>query len=221
MALSALTGSVFYILLLLGIGYVYSAVVMAVFVIPFMLYLAFGWDGWRNFIFRIGLSLLSAVLLDGIISALSNLFGIKSLYLYGAALAFPVAKITVSMLAVSVHQQNCRMRVTFVNCGKSASCMGLYDSGNLLRMPDSGEPVHIASPKLLGQLLAGEPVCEIPYQTLGTDGGIIAVYRLESMCIEGKKGKNVYGAQWVGMAQEGLLHNKPYQVILNSAVHLP
>jgi hypothetical protein len=98
--------------------------------------------------------------------------------------------------------------------------MGLYDSGNLLAMPQSGEPVHIVAPQTLTELFGEEPkpLQTIPYRALGTDEGQIGVCRLDQMKIQQKKGTRILEHPWVGSAQESLLRGKTYRVILHAGV---
>lgn len=105
------------------------------------------------------------------------------------------------------------------NHGKSASCFGLYDSGNHLKMPDTGEAVHIASPELLKKLGVSEiPDRVIPFRALGTEEGRIRVTRMEQMCVfSGKKSVCCKGV-WMGCAEDNLLKNMDYQIILNASV---
>ena len=218
MTVSSLIGGACYICLLLSVGYTVSAILMALCVIPGMVYLAFGWNGLRTFLLRIGLSLLSVIILDGTASAILNLTGIHSLYLYSCILVLIISQILVKLLISSIRMQKRQMRVTISNCGRSVTCMGLYDSGNLLKMPQTGEPVHIISSDLLKRLLGDETPQWIPYQSLGMSAGTIAVYKMEHMTIEQENKKGSYDDQWVGRADEMLLKHKTYQVILNSSI---
>jgi sigma-E processing peptidase SpoIIGA len=192
----------------------------AFFTVPLMILLAFGFGGGRSFGQRLAISWLSTVLLNGVVSAVYGLTGIRTLPVYVAVLSFFPARFFVRMLAGSVKRQRRLFSLTLCGNGKSVRCMGLYDSGCLLTMPLSGEPVHIIAPQLLQKLFGEESgrMQTIPYRALGTDSGQIAVCRLDQMRIQQKKGTKILEHPWVGSAQEALLRDKPYQVILHAGV---
>lgn len=60
---------------------------------------------------------------------------------------------TCQNLVVSVQRQKRQMSVVLYNKTVSVPCIGLLDSGNLLTMPLSGNPVHIADAALLQKLV--------------------------------------------------------------------
>jgi hypothetical protein len=191
--------------------------------VPCMLLLAFGpADGvcGRMFWRRLALGWLSVVLLYGVVSAVYSLTGIRTLTVYTVILAFFAARFFVNTLRASVHGLRRQFPLTLCRNGRTVRCLGLYDSGNLLTMPLSGEPVHIIAPQLLGKLLgeeSGSPQT-IPFHALGTEGGQIAVYRLDQIRIQKQKETKILEQPWVGRAQESLLRGKPYQVILHAGV---
>lgn len=221
MVIAALSGAVLSLLLYLFLPkYAGAAAGIAFFVVPLMILMVFGWNGIRCFLFQTGLSWLSIILLNGIVTAVYNLTGIKNLYVYIVVLVLLAARVLVHMLVASVHIQKKQMQLTLIYHGRSISCMGLYDSGNLLKMPDSGEPVHIINPVLLEQVLKEEePECRmIPFHALGTQEGWIMVCRLDQMRLEDERNRKVLDFPWVGRAQPELLRGKTYQVILNAEI---
>lgn len=221
MAAAALLGSIlslaFYLLVQ---GYAFAVSGIAFFVVPLMLFLAFGRCPPKLFILQTGASWLSIVLLNGVVTAVYNLTGIQSLYIYVCVLVLFITRVLVRMLVSSVNQQKNQMQVTLTYHGRSVTCMGLYDSGNMLCMPGEREAVHIISPAVLKQVLKeDEPEFQfIPFHALGTREGWIYVCRLDALCIEDERCRKVIKSPWVGRAEDGLLYGKSYQVILNSAV---
>ncbi len=216
-ALGAILSLVFYLMLP---GYAPAVSGIAFFVVPFMLFLAFGRCTVRFFILETGTSWLSILLLNGAVTAVYNLTGIQSLHIYICVLVLIITRTLVQMLISSYDLQKRQMQVSFTYHGRSVTCMGLYDSGNRLCVPLSGEPVHIISPAVLkGLLKDDEPEFKlISFQALGTEEGLVYICCLDEMRIEDKRCRKVYAAPWVGRAQDGLLDGKPYQVILNSVV---
>lgn len=221
MAAAALLGAALSLLCYLVLPWYAGAVAACAFiVIPLMLFLAFGFGGLRLFVIRTGVSWLSIILLNGVVTAVYNLTGIRSLHVYVCVLVLFAARILVGMLLSSVRMQKRQMQLTLTYHGRSITCMGLYDSGNLLKIPDSGEPVHIIHPVLLEHVLHGEePDFQmIPYHALGTSEGVIYVCRLDRLRLDDTDHPKVMDNPWVGRAQPGLLRGKSYQVILNSDV---
>ena len=112
------------------------------------------------------------------------------------------------------------MSVILYNKTVSVPCIGLLDSGNLLTMPLSGNPVHIADAALLQKLVDEKTVQkEIPYRALGNPHGKLQVYCMDGMKVETEPAKFCDWKQvWVGCAENGVLCNKPYQLILHASV---
>ena len=102
---------------------------------------------------RILSSWLSIVLLNGVATAVYNLTGLENLYLYTALATAGITYVLVKNLVVSVQRQKRQMSVVLYNKTVSVPCIGLLDSGNLLTMPLSGNPVHIADAALLQKLV--------------------------------------------------------------------
>ena len=115
------------------------------------------------------------------------------------------------------------MKVTLWGPGGCVSCMGLYDSGNLLKVPGSEEPIHIIAPALLHRLLGQEKAgCvreeSVAFRALGTGEGTLKVYRIGAL--EARQGKCCCRMEpaWVGCGDEVLMRGKSYQIILNAGV---
>ena len=87
-------------------------------------------------------------------------------------------------------------------------------------MPLSGNPVHIADAALLQKLVDEKTVQkEISYRALGNPHGKLQVYCMDGMKVETEPAKFCDWKQvWVGCAENGVLCNKPYQLILHASV---
>lgn len=94
----------------------------------------------------------------------------------------------------------------------------LYDSGNHLRDPWEKRAVHIVSSQLLQQLQLDTPKWMVPYQSLGNGRGVLEVYEAEWLILLSNDKKIRLTNVLIGKAQDGLLKNKQYQMILNEAV---
>lgn len=216
---AALTGAVASAGILVKFSYPFFVLLSAIFLIPLMIRIAFGRQKLHQMIRQTALSWLAVVILNGVAAAVEQWSGIKSLTIYVGIFVLIISGVLVRMLLKSLRGLSGRMRVEVSHHGKSASCLGLYDSGNHLQMPDTGEAVHIASPELLKKLGVSEiPDRVIPFRALGTEEGRIRVTRMEQMCVfSGKKSVCCKGV-WMGCAEDNLLKNMDYQIILNASV---
>lgn len=221
MGLASLCGALAAALLLLfGPGYGWAVAGQAFFVVPAMLLISFGWNGKKDFLIRMGISWFSIVVLNGVASAIQNLTGLKRLTFYTAIAVLGVCRILLELLQNSVRRQGRLWNVTLYRGKCMVKCLGLYDSGNLLTIPDTGEAVHIVSPNLIEQLGMKEEgsLRLIPYQALGTASGWIRVVQVERMELQSGKKCCILSNVWLGKAEEELLKGKSYQMILNGSV---
>lgn len=218
MVAAGLFGAVLSALCLILLGnYRGTMAVMAFFIVPAMLVLAFGWPGGRQFVLCVGTSLLSAVILNGVALAFYNLTGITTLNLYVSIVVLITAHFLVKSMLVSVRQQKRQLEVTLTGSGGCVTCTGLYDSGNLLRIPETEEPVHIIAPELMSHL-AGTNEKTIAFRALGAGEGKLKVYRIRAL--DARQGDFCCHMEpaWVGCGDETLMKGKSYQIILNAAI---
>ena len=205
---------------LMVLPYAISVLCTAIGIVPLMVFLAFGRENKKQRMVRILSSWLSIVLLNGVATAVYNLTGLENLYLYTALATAGITYVLVKNLVVSVQRQKRQMSVVLYNKTVSVPCIGLLDSGNLLTMPLSGNPVHIADAALLQKLVDEKTVQkEIEYRALGNPQGKLQVYCMDGMKVETEPAKFCDWKQvWVGCAENGVLCNKPYQLILHASV---
>lgn len=220
MLVAAVSGTGLEVFVLIVLPYAISILCAAIGIVPLMVFLAFGRENKKQMMVRILCSWLAIVLLNGVATAVYNLTGLKNLYLYTALATAGIAYVLVKNLVVSVQRQKRQMSVVLYNKTVSVSCIGLPDSGNLLTMPLSGEPVHIADAALLQKLVDEKTLQkEIPYRALGNPGGTLQVYCMDGMKVETEPAKFCDWKQvWVGCAEHGLLCGKSYQMILHASV---
>lgn len=220
MVISSGIGALLAAILLLLRAYWLSVFLTAVIVVPLMLFLAFGRCSKKQFVLRILISWFGILLLNGIVTAFSNFTGIRGMTWYVAAVTIVIGHALVKVWLCNVRQQRNLYEVKLKNDGKEVCCVGLYDSGNRLQMPVSGEPVHIVSMKIFEQLKKKESrITEIPFQALGTTEGRISATEIESMELLHNQAGSTYKNVWVGCADAALLQGKSYQVILHSSIH--
>lgn len=219
--LAALLGALASVGILVGLSYAAFIVLTALVIVPLMIWIAFGRLKCRNMIRLVMISWLSIIILNGITSVFYQWTGMQSLTIYGGILVLLVAGVLVRILLGSIRRQEQRVQVQLSHQGYSVSCMGLYDSGNRLQMPGTGEPVHIISGMLLEKLqLQPMPTQKIPFCALGTENGSISVVKLDELCVTAAGKEYSCRGAWMGCADENLLKNTEYQVILNASVRL-
>lgn len=218
---AAMIGSVASACCLIAFSYAAFVVLTALVIVPFMIRIAFQKQSARELMRRTALSWLSMLIVNGAVSAVEQWSGLKSLTIYVGLLVLLVSGGLVRVWGNSMQRQNVRMQVEVSHQGHKASCVGLYDSGNRLQMPDTGEAVHIVSPMLLAQLaITDMPERTIPFCALGTQEGSIPVMQMEQMCVSSGRKSICCKDVWVGCAEKGLLRNADYQIILHASVRL-
>lgn len=221
MFLAALCGAVAAALLLLfGPGYGWTVAGQAFLIVPFMLYTSFGWNGKRAFLMRVGCSWLAIIILNGVASALENLTGLTCLTFYAGIVVLMLARVFTELLIAAVRKQGRMYAVLFVQGSARVRCLGLFDTGNLLSIPDTGEPVHIVSPAIVQKLGLDDAdgLRLIPFHALGTEAGWIRVTQVEVLQVYIGREKREYHDVWLGVAEEALLKGRSYQVILHASL---
>ncbi|MDO5538714.1 MAG: sigma-E processing peptidase SpoIIGA [Eubacteriales bacterium] len=121
--------------------------------------------------------------------------------------------------------------------GRAVFLKGFLDSGNHLRLPVTGKPVHIIEYEAAAEILSEDEQKElqrimrlecpdvpggkffvIPYHTIGNNSGVLPVMEIDSICI--KHGENVWSTKGVLAAVTETLSSKKeaYQMILHPQI---
>lgn len=95
-----------------------------------------------------------------------------------------------------------------------------YDSGNQLRDPYTGKAVSILSFKKAEEFLEAEKdsIRLVPYRSLGEQNGLLKVTDVEILEIIQGRRRTVIKNAAIGVAEEGLLEGKEYDLILHAAL---
>lgn len=193
-------------------------------VIPGMVWIVFAGRGWKQFLWDLLLCFGVTILLGGIMTSLDERAGIGRIPFLMAVLGIFFAEILLHWLYGMVHLQQKIYPVELCSGGRTVRCNGLLDTGNMLRIPENSQAVHIVGSKIPGQLGLGscDVVGMVSYQSLGTGEGKLPVYRIDSLQLlnmnKKSSGKAFVHAAIIAQADPGLLDSKPYQVILHSDV---
>lgn len=113
------------------------------------------------------------------------------------------------------EQQNIH-RVRLLYNHKEVSCQALYDTGNALREPITGEQVHLTEYEIIKELCDKEAyigsIYVIPYQSVGESHGVLYGIRVESMII----GEQILKNPIIAIYKGKLSAKGSYSMILNS-----
>lgn len=105
--------------------------------------------------------------------------------------------------------------VTLCCQGNQIRVRALLDTGNCLREPVSGRPVHVATAKVMARLCPKvEGVIYIPFQAVGTEQGLLPALFLDWMEVELDRDICRLKRPLVAVAREGLSPGDSYEMLL-------
>lgn len=116
------------------------------------------------------------------------------------------------------------MEVMLCHRGVTQRVNALFDSGNSLKEPISGAPVHIVDYETAGSILKGgqeteEKIRIIPYNSLGKKDGIMTAFECEKVVVN-IKGNNIdIGPAYLGIYRGELSAGGRYRMILNRSIN--
>lgn len=164
------------------------------------------------------------IVINGVVESLWNWFGEDASFVLLLVFACGMTIITVRIWQNYRRMQKGIFPVELSHEGKRSQICGFYDSGNQLVDPYTGKGVHIISAELAKALGMTErddveisPVY-IPYHALGNNDGIIEVYYVDELIIEGEVQRITRQQCPLGVAKENLFEGKAYKMILNEEV---
>ncbi len=189
-------------------------------VLPVLVFLTFGRTRPKEFFQNSLLCCGIALLLGGTVPAAENLTGFRRLSLLVGLLFCLFAGAFFRFVYRIVCEQKRLFAVELKNGGYRVRCEGLMDSGNLLREPEKHLPVHIVSPDVMERLHVGENsrMGAVLFHSLGKSDGILELYRIDGISVIGPKTEKQSQPAVIAKAQEGLLRNRRYQMILNEGI---
>lgn len=171
------------------------------------------WENW--------LCIYLAVLFLGGIMEWETSLGMPASFFWLKAI---VAMVVLTGVTIYVTQKREFMEqmyeVDVVHHGKTWKLNAYWDSGNLLQDPYNGSPVNILQAQLAEQIFGEQSdyVRLIPYCSLGNTKGLLSVYNAEKMYIYQGEEHFVVEPAVFGIAEQGLLEEKEYEVILQASV---
>lgn len=174
------------------------------------------------------------MIINGVLEALWNQFGEHGSYIFYLVFSCGAVIVGVRIWRNYRQAQKGIFQVSLLHQGKKIQSKGFYDSGNCLKDPYTRKGVHVVARQVLlkldilrdsekvlfsegtNQMMQG-PVY-IPYQSLGNEAGMLEVYYIDELVIEGEKGRSVIQNCPVGVTKDNLFESRNYEIILNEEV---
>ena len=193
---------------------------------------AFGWQGWKKLMYRAVIFRLLSLLAEGSWQILRDYFHMPFPYSMAAGILLPFWV----LLKVRTREQKEQFLypVTVVFRGRQKQLTALWDSGNQLRQPLTGRPVHIIELEAVQPLLEEEERRElmlllelkasecpsgifsfVPYQSIGKKHGILPVLKLDEIRVE-KENETVDTPEVLAaVSKDAVSRTGAYQMILH------
>ena len=106
-------------------------------------------------------------------------------------------------------------RATLCYEGRQVTVRGLLDTGNCLREPVSGRPVHVAASNVMLSLCPrARGVIFVPFQAVGTENGLLPAVCLDWMKVELDHREYCFEHPLVAVSREALSPAGAYQLLL-------
>ncbi len=185
-----------------------------------MILFCFGWHGRREFLENWAVTYFVIVLLGGILEWIQESGLIPPDFFLQTALVSLTGYGILLYLMQRKEMGNhiCQVRIekgTRVLCVK-----GYRDSGNRLRDPCTGRGVSILS-RTKAELFFDperDGIRYVPYRSLGETDGLLLVADVDALVLTDGKKERRYGKTAIGIADEGLLEGKEYDLILHTSM---
>lgn len=160
---------------------------------------------------------LSAFVLGGILQIFRPYIRYVSLFYAAAAVCFFIFSGIWSAAASLFSSGREILEVTVFADGAGYTLKALWDTGNVLTDPCTGEPVNILDPKTAEEIFGSAGQMRgfrfIPYRCVSGED-IMRVFRAERMCVH-KDGEAWVEAPLMGVGEGPLCGRGEYQMILN------
>lgn len=185
-----------------------------------MVVLCFGKSSWREFLENWAVIYLMVLFLGGVMELLKNSAAGMTFFWIQAVIAALILSVVTWYLGRRKQFGNQLFPVTLVHRGHAMEIMGYWDSGNQLRDPYDHRPVCILSRHMAAKILnpKKDRVHFIPYCSLGQKEGLLPVTEIACIIIQNGRHEVEIRPAAVGIANEGLLEGKEYDMILHASM---
>lgn len=223
--ISAIIGNTLAVIcLILGIRNIFLYnVISTVFIMPLMLFIAFGKKKLKGIIVQIFKLYALLTLEGGVFYMLRQVAFLRDRQVW----IWSITSVLMWMISYAIDMIRRREESTYdveLRIGDQIFCMtGLYDSGNKLVDPICRGPVQIVEGGLVSNAIkdAGIPVRLIPFRALGTQDGLISAVTVDEIRIQNSSGEYAVIAPVIlGLAKERLFQGREYNIILNSQTYI-
>lgn len=208
------------ILLLLIKKYMLYCLVVHLILNTGMVVLAFGRCRKREFIENWIVTYLVVILLGGLMEWLNRIpFFSRNFFLSAIAGALGVYALLLYLMQKRDFSNHI-FTVTIIKEMRRMEVKGYWDSGNQLRDPYTGQGISILSyGKAKEFFVEGRDRMRlVPYRSLGEKDGLLWVTDVDELkVLDGKSGRNMQHMA-IGIASEGLLEDKEYDLILHASL---
>lgn len=186
-----------------------------------MIAVAFQIKSWRLFL-KAGVFLyIFAFLTGGILQWLLPYLKTGSVFFAAAIVSFCMIKRIWSFITGFFFQQQKSFSITLFAGGQEIPINAFMDTGNCLRDPLSGEPVHILNESVFREKWSDwgkNGFRYISFRTVAGDG-VIPVIRIEKMCVHMETGEMMWiNHPVIGISKEPVFMQKEYQMLLNPEI---
>ena len=173
-----------------------------------MLYIAGCSGGPGEWLYRYAVLMGVAVLLGGVMSQAHDRSSTVLVTMVTAVLFLQAAVPLIGYLTLRLD-------------GRSTDVWGLFDTGNSLTDPYSGEPVCIVEKKALAGLMQSDAFSDgitlIPYKSLGKEHGLMRLVTMDCMMVEYEGRTRQYEYPKIALYEGSLSKKGEYSMILNTA----
>ena len=175
----------------------------------------------RGFLKAMAVLGISGILFGGAMGLMKPYFRRSlSLFLVLSVCSYQLVRGGLALLDYLRYIREYRCEATLYRNETVYKVNALIDTGNRLREPVTGKPIHIVSKDFAGKCWGKQPpgkIRYVPFTSVGQKDGLLPVIELDRMYIQGKK------AFWVenplvGISQEKLSEHGDYEIILNSEI---
>lgn len=198
------------ILRMLVIHFIWNSVVIL---------LCFGKEKKKKFLENWAVTYFMMLLLGGMVEFEQSVGWLDRFFFFQAALSGIGLGIFTKYLEKRRRLVSWLIPVGLIYKGCRHEMMGYLDTGNRLRDPLNGRPVCILGKKMAGNIFESgkEEIRLIPYKALGASNGLLPVLFVDALEFEYEKKRFEIRPAEVGIANDGLLEEKEYDLILHAS----
>lgn len=204
-------------IVIVPVSYVVKFLFSYLFINTFMLVTGLKIRKIKTLVKAVILLYIGTFLLGGILGYIRQYVRVGSLLLATAIAGYYVILGIWNFLSRMRKVQDTICRVKLHHNGRVCEINGLIDTGNQLKDTVSGQPVSVLDRETVKELL-GDSIPEglryIPYHSIGKEQGVMALLRIERMCVH-RQEECWLEKPLIAISEEQISKTNEYQMILN------